>query len=352
MANRRESLVQGITSTTARPSNINEQVRLTSGGDRCWLTVSLFLLIQNVALRTHLKSLTWCTSGGFVTEEPRTARKKKQAGPLSTIGRVDDRLWAEVEKILEEHDPPAQFGPGRIDQRKALDGVTYRTRGGIQWNQLPREFGDDAGVHRTFQRWVQREVIPRLRALLVKSREELGDVDWQWQSFDLCAGKSPARGDRGGPDLTGRAKNGSKRGVLTEADGGPAAVVVKGADVHDALLLQDALGAVIVDPPDPITGPTHHLCLDKAFDGAPSEATAVVFGHKPHIRRTGEEKPDEKTGRETRPARRWVVERTIGWLNRCRGILIRYEKKAENYLAGVRLACALLWFRRLHRLTT
>lgn len=48
----------------------------------------------------------------------------------------------------------------------------------------------------------------------------------------------------------------------------------------------------------------------------------------------------------------WVVERTIGWLNRCRGILIRYEKKAANYLAVVQLACALLWYRRLHRLTT
>jgi len=45
-----------------------------------------------------------------------------------------------------------------------------------------------------------------------------------------------------------------------------------------------------------------------------------------------------------------VVERTLGWLSRCRGILIRWEKKADNYLAVVKLACALLWFRRLHKL--
>lgn len=140
--------------------------------------------------------------------------------------------------------------------------------------------------------------------------------------------------------------------MLTEADGGPVAVVVTGANVHDSLLLQDALEAVIVQPPNPITGPTQHLCLDKAFDGAPSEATAKVFGYEPHIRRIGEEKLDPKSGKKTRKARRWVVERTIGWLNRCRGILIRYEKKAANYLAVVQLACALLWYRRLHRLTT
>jgi putative transposase len=138
--------------------------------------------------------------------------------------------------------------------------------------------------------------------------------------------------------------------VLTEAEGGPVAAVVTGANVHDSLLLQDALEAVVVEPPDP-REQEQHLCLDKAFDGAPSEATAKVFGYEPHIRRIGEERKDDRGGK-TKKARRWVVERTIAWLNRCRGILIRYEKKAENYLAVVQLACALLWYRRLHRLTT
>lgn len=140
--------------------------------------------------------------------------------------------------------------------------------------------------------------------------------------------------------------------MLTEAEGGPLAIVIKGANVHDSLLLQDALEAVIVEPPNPYTELKQHLCLDKAFDGAPSEATAQVFGYEPHIRRIGEEKLDPKSGKKKHPARRYVVERTISWLNRCRGVIIRYEKKAENYLAVVQLACALLWYRRLHRLTT
>ncbi len=130
------------------------------------------------------------------------------------------------------------------------------------------------------------------------------------------------------------------------------AVVIAPANRHDSLTLQDALETVIVEPPNPVTGPTQHLCLDKAFSGAPSDATARVFGYEPHCRQIGEEKLDPASGTKKHPARRWVVERTIGWLNRCRGILIRYEKKAENYLAVVQLACALLWYRRLHRLTT
>jgi putative transposase len=120
------------------------------------------------------------------------------------------------------------------------------------------------------------------------------------------------------------------------------------ANRHDSLVLQDILEAVVVQPPANVE---QHLCLDKAFDGKPSEATAEVFSYTPHIRRIGQEKKD-KRGRKTKKARRWVVERTISWLNRCRGILVRYEKKAQNYLGAIQLACALLWYRRLKRLTT
>ena len=118
------------------------------------------------------------------------ARGKRAAEPLPTIWRVDDALWARAERVLAEFDPPARFGPDRIDQRKALDGVIYRMRSGVQWNQLPREFGDDASVHRTFQRWVERGVIGRLWALLVGACDELRGVDWQWQSFDCALGKA------------------------------------------------------------------------------------------------------------------------------------------------------------------
>ena len=124
------------------------------------------------------------------------ARKKKAVEPLPTIWRVDDALWAEVETVLAEYDPPARFGPERIDQRKALDGVIYRMRSGVQWNQLPREYGDDSSVHRTFQRWVKRGVLVRLWAALVRDCDELGGVDWQWQSADGVMGKARHGGIR------------------------------------------------------------------------------------------------------------------------------------------------------------
>ena len=151
-----------------------------------------------------------------------------------------------------------------------------------------------------------------------------------------------------GPNPTDRAKAGTKRGVLTEAGGGPVAVALAPANRHDSLVLQDILEAVVVEPPAEVE---QHLCLDKAFVGASCDATARVFSYEPHVRQIGEEKLDTK-GEKARPARRWVVERTIAWLNRCRAILIRWDRKAENYLGMIQLACGLLWYRRLHRLTT
>jgi transposase len=118
------------------------------------------------------------------------ARRKKAAEPLATIWHADHELWGKVEAVLEELDPPAHYGPARIDQRKAFDGVIYRMRSGVQWNRLPTEFGDDASVHRTFQRWVKRGVLARLWGVLVKDCEELGGVDWQWQSADCALGKA------------------------------------------------------------------------------------------------------------------------------------------------------------------
>jgi putative transposase len=46
------------------------------------------------------------------------------------------------------------------------------------------------------------------------------------------------------------------------------------------------------------------------------------------------------------------VERTLGWLSKCRALLVRYDKKACNFLGLIQLACALLWYRRLRRLAS
>jgi len=118
--------------------------------------------------------------------------------------------------------------------------------------------------------------------------------------------------------------------------------------VHDTKLLAATIEAIVVERPDPAQSP-QHLCLDKAYDNPTGQAAAEAAGYIPHIRRIGEEKLDTN-GNKRHPARRWVVERTLAWLQKCRAILIRYDKNPANYRGLIQLACArcgrLHWPRR------
>jgi putative transposase len=136
---------------------------------------------------------------------------------------------------------------------------------------------------------------------------------------------------------------------VVDASGGPLGATIAGANVHDTKLLATTLESIVVDRP-PLTAETPpQLCLDKGYDNPTGHETVAAYQYMPHIRRIGEERLDPH-GQKTYPARRWVVERTLAWLSKCRGLLVRYEKKAINFLGLLQLACALIWMRRRARL--
>ncbi|WP_435005858.1 IS5 family transposase (plasmid) [Tundrisphaera lichenicola] len=279
-------------------------------------------------------------------------RKKRAVKPLETIWEVSDELWAKIEPILLEDappPPPAKGGRKRTDWRAAFNGVIFRMRSGCQWNRLPERFGDDSSVHRWFQRWNKNGVMEKIWAVLVEDCGELGGVLWEWQSADGAMGKARFGGDEVGPNPTDRGKNGVKRSVIVDQDGGPLGAVIAGANVHDAKLLAATIEAIVVDRPEPTPEAPQHLCLDKGYDNPTGREAASAKGHTPHIRRIGEEKGGKAREKKHRP-RRWVVERTHSWLSKCRAILVRYDRNSFNYLGLIQLACGLLWYRRLHRL--
>ena len=83
------------------------------------------------------------------------------------------------------------------------------------------------------------------------------------------------------------------------------------------------------------------LCLDKGYDYAEVRALADEFRFTAHIRCRGEE-ARALTKKARSKARRWVVERSHSWMNRFRRILVRWEKRADTYLAMLHLVCALI----------
>jgi transposase len=109
-------------------------------------------------------------------------------------------------------------------------------------------------------------------------------------------------------------------------------------------LVEATLGSVPVARPKVRLYWQQNLCLDKGYDFDEVRDLVKEFGYTAHIRARGEEakKIAERAGFK---ARRWVVERTHSWMNRFRRILIRWEKKPENYLGLLHLVCAIITIR-------
>lgn len=138
---------------------------------------------------------------------------------------------------------------------------------------------------------------------------------------------------------------GAKRSLLTAAAGVPVGLCIEGANRHDMKRVRPRLESIPVPRPKPREEALPNLCLDKGYDDEEVRKCVEEFGFTAHIRARGEEA--QKIKREAGfKARRWVVERTHSWMNRFRRILIRWEKKADNYLALLRFVCGIIAFQQ------
>jgi len=103
-----------------------------------------------------------------------------------------------------------------------------------------------------------------------------------------------------------------KKSLLVEADGGPLAVTIAGANVPDARLLDETIRAIVLERPAPEPDWPQHLCLDKGYDNDTGWGACIDHEYEPHIALIRDERPPRP---QRYPARRWVVERTIAWLH-------------------------------------
>ena len=129
--------------------------------------------------------------------------------------------------------------------------------------------------------------------------------------------------------------------MLVDGGGVPLALAVDGANRHDMKLVGRTFNNLVADRP---AYRKQNLCLDKGYDYPKVRELVEFWGYTAHIAARGSEAAARKRVPRYR-ARRWVVERTHSWFNRFRRLLIRWEKKADNYTAMLHLACAYITFR-------
>ena len=137
---------------------------------------------------------------------------------------------------------------------------------------------------------------------------------------------------------------GTKRSILTDEHGIPLAVVLDGANRHDSKLLEPTLDSIVVLRPEPTKEKPQNICLDAGYTG--KQEMLLTHAYIPHIVPRGEEKKQKEHNPDFK-ARRWVVEVTHSFFNRFRKLLVRFEKKAVNYLFLIQFACSIIVWRKL-----
>ena len=135
-----------------------------------------------------------------------------------------------------------------------------------------------------------------------------------------------------GPNPTDRAKSGTKRSILVDGKGVPLGVCVDGANRHDMKMTKATLQSIVIYRPEPTIRSKRHMCMDKGYAFPEVYELLEEYGYTIHIRLKGKERSSIKEGIPKYRARRWVVERTHSWMNRFRRLLVRWEKRIENYI--------------------
>jgi len=255
---------------------------------------------------------------------------------------MTDAQWALLEPLLP---PPGSGGPrgGRPekwDRRLVLDAIFYLVRGGIAWRALPADFPPHQSVYALFRRWTRAGAWCRLYAVLrERARVAAGRgplpsaavIDSQ-----TVRGADTVPGATAGYDA-GKKTRGRKRHIAVDTGGLLLAVVVTAASIQDrdgafriTAALREAFSTIEL------------VWADGGYAGRFVEGAKRIWGLTIAV--------------VTRPAqakgfvllrRRWVVERTFGWLTKHRRLVRDYETLPATHEAMIWAAATWQLSRRL-----
>jgi putative transposase len=250
---------------------------------------------------------------------------------------LTDAQWERIRPLLPKAKPGGR--PRSVDLREVLNGIFYIVRGGIPWRMLPHDLPPWGTVHYFYWKWRRDGTWEAIQdALRTKVRHAAGRH--QSPSAAIIDSQTVKTTEAGGPRGydAGKKVNGRKRHIVVDTIGMLLAVVV-----HSAAI-QDRDGAMLVLAKLRGRFPRLKLIWADAAYAAVAAWTKAVCGWVLELVR----KPEGVRTFQVLP-RRWVVERTFGWLNRCRRLSKDYERVPESSEAMIHLAMIQLMLRRLCR---
>ena len=253
---------------------------------------------------------------------------------------MTDAEWQIIRPLL-----PARAKTGRppVDRRRIIDGIRYLLRAGCAWRLLPHEYGPWSTVYDCYRRWIKTGLWNRIHDTL-RTRVRVADGRKPGPTAAVIDSQSVKIGDQGGVRGfdAGKKVTGRKRHILVDVLGLLLGVYVGPADEQDRDGAKTLLQRCVF-----WYGKLAKIWADGGYAGA---LVAWVKSLRPRGRLHLDivKRSDDTRGFKVLP-RRWVVERTFGWLVRQRRLVRDYEAKTEHSEAMIYIAMTTLMLRRLVR---
>ena len=248
---------------------------------------------------------------------------------------LTDEEWGRVQPLLPK--PPKRGRRITVDLREMLNAIRYMARSGGGWRMLPTNFGPWQTVYWWFRRFVRRMLFRTIHDVsLMLDRERVGrEASPSAGIVDSQTVKAPharVRGYDANKKIVGR-----KRHIVVDTDGRLLMVNLTTADVSDSAGAQAILDAVRKRWPW-----LKHLFADGAYDRTKLLDKAAFRDFVLEIVRRADAEPGFKV-----LPRRWVVERTFGWMMRWRRLVRDYEARLDVSDAMIHVAMGSLLLRRV-----
>lgn len=241
---------------------------------------------------------------------------------------LSDNTWKVLRDLLLKHGVYNKY-----HLRSTVEGILFRMRTGIQWRDLPSEFGLWSSVFSRFNAWSRKGI---LNALFEKLSES-NDPEWIFIDASIVKAHQSAMGAASDADeAIGKSVGGnsSKIHLATDSNGLPVYFEISGGQVHDVV---HAESLVEFSPNATV------ITADKGYDSQSLREFIKEKGSEPNIPRKENSKLNNDHMDWCLYKYRHLVENAFQKIKYYRGIATRYDKLARNYASTLALAFVMIW---------